>query len=63
MDRLARSGIVSLEFADLVARNNDVILYGGRGVIGALAAVSLWGLDNTVLLNVDAGIPGAGTAR
>jgi tRNA(Ile2) C34 agmatinyltransferase TiaS len=59
--RLVRSGVVSREFADRVARNNDVILYGGRGVVGALAAVSLWGLDNAVLLNVDAGIPGTGT--
>ena len=57
--RLVRSGVVSREFADRVARNNNVDLYGGRGVIGALAAVSLWGLDNSVLLNVDAGIPGS----
>jgi hypothetical protein len=55
--RLARSGIVSLEFADHIARDNDVLLHGGQGVIGALAAVSLWGLDNAVLLNVDSVIP------
>lgn len=55
--RRARSGVVSREFADVTARDNDVTLYGGRGVIGALAAVSLWGLDNAVLLNVDADIP------
>ncbi len=58
--RKARSEVVSREFADHIARNNDVILYGGNGVIGALAAVSLWGLDNAVLLNVDAVVPGTG---
>ncbi len=58
---LARSGIVSREFAERVARNNDVVIQGGRGVIGALAAVSLWGLDNAILLNVNARIPGTST--
>jgi hypothetical protein len=61
--RKARSGVVSREFADHIARKNDVLLYGGNGVIGALAAVSLWGLDNAVLLNVDAVIPGAGEEK
>jgi hypothetical protein len=56
-----RTGEVSHEFANHVAADNDVILHGGNGVIGALGAVSLWGLDNAVLLNVDATIPGAGT--
>ncbi|HVP94656.1 MAG TPA: helix-turn-helix domain-containing protein [Methanoregulaceae archaeon] len=53
----ARSGIVTRESAVGHAKEHDITLYGGMGVIGALAAVSLWGLDNAVLLNVKADIP------
>jgi len=50
----ARSGIVTRESAIRVARDHEIVLHGGMGVIGALAGVSLWGLDNAVLLDVDA---------
>ncbi|HTY15955.1 MAG TPA: helix-turn-helix domain-containing protein [Methanoregulaceae archaeon] len=54
--RQARSGIVSRESAVRLAGKYDIALHGGMGVIGALAGVSLWGLDNAVLLDVDADI-------
>jgi hypothetical protein len=55
---LARSGIVTRESAVRISKDHNITLYGGMGVIGALAGVSLWGLDNSVLLNVKADIPG-----
>jgi hypothetical protein len=52
----ARSGIVTRESAVRLAKEYEISIHGGMGVIGALAGVSLWGLDNAVLLDVDADI-------
>ena len=52
----ARSGVVTLDSAVRLAKEHNITLHGGRGVIGALAGVSLWGLDNAVLLNANADI-------
>jgi len=47
----ARSEAVSEEEARAVAAESGVHLFGGRGVIGALAAVALRGMPNRVLLD------------
>ncbi|MDD1715521.1 MAG: sugar-specific transcriptional regulator TrmB [Methanolinea sp.] len=56
--RAARTGIVTLEEAREIARRFGIELVGGRGVIGALAAIGLSGLPNGILLNRDAEVPG-----
>lgn len=48
---LARSGLVTSEEAGRVAQENGVLLSGGKGRIGALAAVALSGMQNEVLLD------------
>jgi hypothetical protein len=50
-----RSGRVSRDYAGATAAEHGVMLIGGRGVIGALAAVSLHHIDERVLL--DPGAP------
>jgi hypothetical protein len=47
----ARTGIVTREEAGEIARKRGIFMAGGRGVIGALAAVSCIGLDNAILLD------------
>jgi Sugar-specific transcriptional regulator TrmB len=54
---MARETLVSLETAQMVAEEHDIRLYGGRGVIGALAAVALSGLSHDMLLNPEKTIP------
>lgn len=49
--RSAREAIVTRDEAEAVAGEFGVRLYGGRGVIGALAAVALIGLPHVVLLD------------
>ena len=46
-----RSSVILLEEAKEVARDHDVYIEGGIGIIGALAAVSLSGLSTDILLN------------
>jgi tRNA(Ile2) C34 agmatinyltransferase TiaS len=46
-----RSTIVSLEEAKEIAREHDIQIEGGLGIIGALAAVSLSSLSTDILLN------------
>lgn len=53
----ARTGRVTPATASRTARREGISLIGGRGVIGALAAVGLSGLRNEILLNPRAGIP------
>jgi hypothetical protein len=48
---LARSEAVSRQVAEEVARENHIALHGGRGIIGALAAVALIGLDTSLLID------------
>jgi hypothetical protein len=48
---LARTGSVTREDAEGMARKHGIFTSGGRGVIGALAAVSCIGLDNAILLD------------
>ncbi|MDD1706522.1 MAG: sugar-specific transcriptional regulator TrmB [Methanoregulaceae archaeon] len=55
--RQVRDGIVSRETAQETAIRHGIPLYGGRGVIGALAAVALSGLPNEILLNPERKIP------
>jgi len=50
---MVRTSIVSRDTAYHVAERHQVSLTGGMGVIGALGAVSLWGLGNAILLNVN----------
>jgi hypothetical protein len=47
----ARSRMVTADLAEKTACENAVILQGGKGRIGALAAVALSGLPNEVLLD------------
>lgn len=47
----ARAEVVTVEEAQSVAARNGVQVCGGRGVIGALAAVALRGLPNRILLD------------
>jgi hypothetical protein len=54
---LARETLVTRETAKIVADSHDVSLHGGRGVIGALAAVAMNGLPNEILLNPENAIP------
>ena len=53
----AREEMVSREFAEETAGRQGITLHGGRGVIGALAAVALSGLPNEILLSPDQNIP------
>jgi tRNA(Ile2) C34 agmatinyltransferase TiaS len=46
-----RTGKVSRKEAEDIARKHGIFMRGGRGIIGALAAVSCIGLDNSVLLD------------
>jgi hypothetical protein len=55
--RSARDDIVSQETAKETAGKHGVDLHGGRGVIGALAAVALSGLPNEILLSPERTIP------
>jgi tRNA(Ile2) C34 agmatinyltransferase TiaS len=52
-----RDEIVSSETARETAGNHGITLHGGRGVIGALAAITLSGLQNEILLNPERKIP------
>jgi hypothetical protein len=54
---MARETLVSRETAQIVADAHDIRLQGGRGVIGALAAVALSGLSHDLLLNPERKIP------
>ena len=47
----ARTGTVTRGEAEDVARRHGIFMAGGRGVIGAIAAVSCAGLDNAILLD------------
>ncbi len=49
--KLVRNSVVGREAAEETAERYGVYLHGGRGVIGALAAVSLVGLPHAVLLD------------
>jgi hypothetical protein len=47
----ARSNRVAKEEAEQIAADESVHLAGGRGIIGALAAVACIGIDSTILLD------------
>ncbi len=49
--RSARGTVLTLETAEATAERFGARLHGGRGVIGALAAISLIGLPHDVLLD------------
>ncbi|MFA6226344.1 MAG: sugar-specific transcriptional regulator TrmB [Methanoregula sp.] len=49
--RMARLQVITRTLAEATAERFGVSLYGGNGVIGALAAVGLAGLPNEVLLD------------
>ncbi|CVK33663.1 protein of unknown function [Methanoculleus bourgensis] len=49
--RSARESVVTRDAADATAERFGARLYGGRGAIGALAAVALVGLPHDVLLD------------
>lgn len=55
--RRAREELVSREDAEAVALQENVEIFGGRGVIGALAAVALSGLPHDILLRAEASVP------
>jgi len=56
-----RTGNVTRKEAEDIARKHGIFTRGGRGIIGALAAVSCIGLDNSVLLDPRRAIlPGEG---
>jgi hypothetical protein len=47
----ARTGIVTREEAESVARAHGISLYGGNGVVGAVAAVAFRGIETAKLLD------------
>lgn len=47
----ARSRHINEDEAEQIAANESVYLIGGRGIIGALAAVACIGIDSTILLD------------
>jgi hypothetical protein len=49
--QMARSQVISRPVAEATAERFGVLLAGGNGVIGALAAVALTGLSHEVLLD------------
>ncbi len=53
----ARRGIITRKEAEATAALHNVEAIGGRGIIGALAAVALSGLPHEILLRAEAGIP------
>jgi hypothetical protein len=55
--RDARTRRVTLEDAHRTASREEIILAGGRGVIGALAAIAFSGLNNEILLDSHAEVP------
>ncbi|HII75771.1 MAG TPA: sugar-specific transcriptional regulator TrmB [Methanolinea sp.] len=55
---MARRGIVTREEAAETAAQHHIEVIGGRGIVGALAAVALSGLSHEVLLRAEARIPG-----
>ena len=55
--RLVRRAVIEEWQARETARQNDVSLYGGRGVIGALGAIALSGLPIETLLDPEQDIP------
>ncbi|HMA05332.1 MAG TPA: helix-turn-helix domain-containing protein [Methanomicrobiales archaeon] len=46
-----RTGEVTREEAEEIAREHKIFTRGGRGIVGAVAAVSCIGLDNSILLD------------
>jgi hypothetical protein len=54
---MAREKRVTMSQARATAEESGVLLHGGRGIIGALAAVALTGLPNEILLNPKAEPP------
>jgi hypothetical protein len=55
--RSARDDIINQKTAEEAAGIHGIDLHGGRGVIGALAAVALSGLPNEILLSPEQTIP------
>lgn len=58
--RRIRGGRVDTASAKAVAERHGIALHGGRGIIGALAAVALTGLPNKILLDPESVVPLAG---
>jgi tRNA(Ile2) C34 agmatinyltransferase TiaS len=54
---MARSQVISRPLAEATAERFGVLLAGGNGVIGALAAVALAGVPNEILLDPARQIP------
>ncbi len=55
--RKAREAIIGRESAEETAGSHGIALFGGRGVVGALAAIALSGLPNEILLSPEQPIP------
>ncbi|MDD1708819.1 MAG: sugar-specific transcriptional regulator TrmB [Methanoregulaceae archaeon] len=55
--RQARGELVSRDSAVETAQSQGIMLHGGRGVIGALAAIALSGLPNEILLSPERKVP------
>jgi hypothetical protein len=53
----ARRELITIEEAKATAAQNKVEVFGGRGIIGALAAISLSGLPHEILLRAEAEVP------
>lgn len=53
----ARHEVIARAEADAIAAEHDIEVYGGHGVIGALAAIALSGLPHEILLRAEAAIP------
>lgn len=61
--RRVRTDRVDSSHSRALAELLGIALYGGRGIIGALAAVALTGLPNEILLNPERPVPVTGEER
>ncbi|OPX71192.1 MAG: Sugar-specific transcriptional regulator TrmB [Methanoregulaceae archaeon PtaB.Bin108] len=61
----ARREVITREEAEAIATEHGIEIYGGFGVVGALAAVALSGLPHEILLRAEARVPDSfpGTRR
>ncbi|MCU0631423.1 MAG: sugar-specific transcriptional regulator TrmB [Methanolinea sp.] len=55
----ARHEVITLEETETTAAQHNVEIFGGRGVVGALAAIALSGLPHEILLRAEARVPGS----
>jgi len=53
----ARHELIARDEASAIAAEHEIEVYGGQGVVGALAAIALSGLPHEILLRAEAAVP------